>query len=178
VTRVARWEWAFAVDAVARGDLLVLLDDERAVSHGIDPGDRMWLLPSWRTERPAAVKRSWWAEVSRANRERPSDGTVPLRCLCEVVSSHPLDDATRMRIARYHPWSREHAGQAERALLVRAGARAEPRPVGATQHNDAYDELGVEPAADGLLPALTDEAFVLHRAVLERQLEPGHAARG
>ena len=27
-----------------------------------------WLLPSWRNERPEAVKRSWWAEITRAAR--------------------------------------------------------------------------------------------------------------
>jgi Domain of unknown function (DUF1802) len=177
VTRAARWEWAFAVDAVARGDLLLLLDDAPAAAHRVDPGDRLWLLPSWRNELPAAVKRSWWAEVSRANRERPDDGSVPLRCLCEVVSSHALDAATRTRIAPHHPWSREHADAAERALVVRARAHPEPRPVEA-QQTDTYDELALEPADDGLLPALTDAGFALQRAVAEDALEGAHAARG
>jgi hypothetical protein len=177
VTRVARWEWAFAVDAVARGDLLMLLDDDHAALRPVAAGDRIWLLPSWRNERPAAVKRSWWAEVSRSHRERPADGTVPLRCLCQVVSSHTLDDAVRTRIAALHPWSREHAGAAERALVVRAEARAEPRPLTASQSDESYDELALEPAEDGLLPALTDEAFALPRDVVDGALEAGHAAR-
>jgi hypothetical protein len=178
VTRAARWEWAFAVDAVARGDLVLLLDDASATAHRVDAGDRLWLLPSWRNERPVSVKRSWWAEVSRANRERPDDGSTSLRCLCEVVSSHALDAATRDRIAPHHPWSREHADLAERALVVRARARPEPRPVEARQAAGTYVELALEPSEDALLPALTDEAFALHRAVAENALEVGYAARG
>ncbi|MEO9174211.1 MAG: DUF1802 family protein [Gaiellales bacterium] len=178
MTRAARWEWAFAVDAVARGDLLLLLDDDRAARRPVDAGQRIWLLPSWRNERPAAVKRSWWPEVSRANRERPADGRVPLRCLCEVVASHALDDVVRMRIATLHPWSREHARSAERVLVVRAEARAEPRSVSAPQMDETYDELVLEPAEDGLLPALTDEAFALHLAIVEGTSEAGHASRG
>jgi hypothetical protein len=178
VTRTARWEWAFAVDAVARGDLVLLLDDGRALAERADPGDRVWLLPSWRVERQDAVKRSWWAEVSRAHREPRADGAVPVRCLCEIVSSHALDDTVRSRIAPYHPWSRQHADRAERALLVRAEARTEGRPVDARQGETRYVELPFEPADDDLLPALTPEAFVLHRAVVERELETADAPRG
>jgi hypothetical protein len=178
VTRSARWEWAFAVDAVARGDLLLLLDDGRAVAERADPGDRVWLLPSWRSERPEAVKRSWWAEVSRAQRERRADGAVPLRCLCEIVSSHRLDDAARGRIAPFHPWSRAHADAAERALLVRAEARPEGRPVDEQQAETRYVELALEPSQDGLLPALTAEAFALQRALVDGELEAADAPRG
>ncbi len=124
MTRLGRWEWAFAAEAVARGDLLLLLDDEAATAHSADPGDRLWLLPSWRNERPEAVKRSWWAEISRSNRERPADGTVPVRCLCDVVATHPLDDETRgtdRAVPPVEPGARELA---RRALLVRAYARA------------------------------------------------------
>jgi len=177
VTRLGRWEWAFAAEAVARGDILLLLDDEAATAHSADPGDRLWLLPSWRNERPEAVKRSWWAEISRSNRERPADGTVPVRCLCDVVATHPLDDGTRGRIARYHPWSRARAQLARRALLVRAYARV-PGPLAAEQGGERYVELVSDPPQDGLLPCLTDDAFALHRAAIEHDLEPGHAPRG
>jgi hypothetical protein len=178
VTRTARWEWAFAVDAVARGDLLLLLDDGRAVAERAEPGDRVWLLPSWRNERPEAVKRSWWAEVSRADREQRPDGAAPLRCLCEIVSTHSLDDAARGRIAPYHPWSRAHAESAERALLVRAEARPVGRPVDERQADARYVELALEPSTDDLLPALTPEAFALQRALVERELETADAPRG
>jgi hypothetical protein len=60
---------------------------------------------------------------------------------------------------------------------VRAEARAEPRPLLASQTDESYDELALEPAEDGLLPALTDEAFGLHREVVDAALEAGHAAR-
>jgi hypothetical protein len=177
VTRLGRWEWAFAAEAVARGDVLLLLDDEGASARSADPGDSLWLLPSWRNERPEAVKRSWWAEISRSNRERPPDGSVPVRCRCEIVASHALDDGARRRIAAYHPWSRERAQLARRALLVRAHARV-PEPLAAAQGADSYVELAEDPPTDGLLPCLTDDAFALHRAVIEGNLEPGHAPRG
>jgi hypothetical protein len=178
VTRLARWEWAFAAQAVARGDLLILLDDERAAARPVREGDRVWLLPSWRSERPESVKRSWWAEVSRSNREAPAVGEVPVRTVCAIVSTHVLDDEVRTRIAASHPWSPEHAALARRALVVRAHARVEPQVVAIEQGTDPYVELASDPPEDDLLPALTDEAFALHRAVVERNLEPGNAPRG
>jgi hypothetical protein len=178
VTRVGRWEWAFAADAVARGDLLVLLEGGTALTRPVAIGERFWLLPSWRSERPDAVKRTWWPELSRAHRERPVDGSVPLRSLCSVVSSHPLDVATRSRIAHLHPWSPAYAEQAERALVVRAHARAAAWEISLEQGDDRYAELAEDPPEDALLPALTDEAFGLHRARLARDLELADAPRG
>jgi hypothetical protein len=175
VTRAARWQWAFATEAIARGDLLLLLDDEAAAEHPVDPGDRFWLLPSWRSQSPDTVKRSWWPEVSRSHRARTGDGTVPLRCLCEVVTKHALGEEARRRIAPFHPWSSEGASSARRALLVRAQARPEPLTLPRTEFDSTYLELADEPAAEGLLPALTDEAFALHRAPLEHELEAADA---
>jgi hypothetical protein len=176
VTRAARWEWAFATDAIARGDLLLLLDDEAAAERPVAPGARIWLLPSWRDETTDGVKRSWWAEISRAHRRRPADGSVPLRCLCEVVTTHALDDELRARIAPFHPWSTAGALAAQRALVVRAEARARPVSIEAPPVEHGYVELAHEPAEDGLLPALTDDAFDLHRDALERGLEASDAA--
>ena len=47
-----------------------------------------------------------------------------------------------------------------------------PRPDSAS----TYIELADEPPAGGLLPALTDEAFALHRAPLDRGLEAADAS--
>jgi hypothetical protein len=171
VTTAARWEWAFATDAIARGDLLLLLDDERASEHPAEPGDRLWLLPSWRSQSPDAVKRSWWAEISRSHRDRPMDGSVPVRCLCEIVTAHALDEGSRRRIAPFHPWSPDGASGARRALLVRAEAGPEPISLPRPEQAETYLSLPLGPAEDALLPALTDEAFALHRAPLERELE-------
>jgi hypothetical protein len=177
VTRAARWEWAFATEAIARGDLLLLLDDEAAAEHPADPGDRLWLLPSWPSARPEAVERSWWAEISRSNSARPTDRTVPVRCLCEIVATHPLDDDARRGLAPFHPWTPEGASAARRALLVRAEARPAPLSLSCTDDGGRYVELALEPPRDGLLPALTDEAFALHRAPIERALEALDASR-
>jgi hypothetical protein len=178
VTRAARWEWAFASEAIARGDLLLLLDDEAAAAQPVDAGDHLWLLPSWRNERPEAVKRSWWAEITRANRALPADGTVPVRCLCEVVATHSLDEPARRRIAPFHPWSQERASNAQRALLVRAKARVSPVSIDRPAGDHAYVELELAQPQGGMLPALTAEAFALHRVPLERELEAADAPRG
>jgi hypothetical protein len=177
VTRAARWEWAFATEAIARGDLLLLLDDEAAAEHPLDPGDRIWLLPSWRSERPEAVKSSWWPEISRASGAQPRDGTVPVRCLCEVVTTHALDEDARRRLNPFHPWSSEGVSAARRALLVRAQARPEPMALTRPATGEAYVELADEPSREGLLPALTAEGFALHRAPIERELESVDAPR-
>jgi hypothetical protein len=171
VTTAARWECAFATDAIARGDLLLLLDDERASAHPAQPGDRLWLLPSWSSQSPDSVKRSWWPEISRSHRDRPADGSVPVRCLCEIVTAHALDDEARRRIAPFHPWSPDGASAARRALLVRAEASPEPVSLVGPEQDEMYLALPLAPPEDRLLPALTDEAFALHRAPLERELE-------
>jgi hypothetical protein len=178
VTRLGRWEWAFAAQAVARGDLLLLLDDETGAARPLDAGDRVWLLPSWRNERHEPVKRTWWAELSRSSRERTATGEAPVRSVCEIVSSHELDDELRARIAPLHPWSAEHAALARRALVVRARARVVPEIVAVEEARERYVELTRELPEDDLLPALTDEAFALHRAIVERNLEPADAPRG
>ncbi len=134
-------------------------------------------MPSWRSESPDAVKRSWWPEISRSHRARPTDDSLPLRCLCEIVAAHQLDEPTRLRLAPFHPWSPEGASAARRALIVRARARPEPLRVSRPDEVDVYLALADEPTEQGLLPALTDEAFALHRAPLERELEGAHAAR-
>lgn len=177
MTRAARWEWAFATEAIARGDLLLLLDDEAAAARPVAPGDRLWLLPSWSVEHTEAVKRAWWPEISRSSRARPTDDSVPVRCLCEVVATHPLDDDARTRIAPFHPWSAEGARDARRALIVRARARVRPRSLAGPDVGQAYVELADEQPEDALLPALTTEAFALHRAPLERELEVADASR-
>jgi hypothetical protein len=177
VTRAGRRDWAFAVDAVARGDLLMLLDDEESARRPMTGGDRFWLVPSWQDEHRDAVAERWWPELSRAHAV-PHDGPgIPVRTLCEVVAIHALDPTTRERIVRHHPWSPSHGQRSVRALVVRAWARPDAW-LAELAWDGRWPQLTADPPEAALLPALTDEAFELHREQLLRDLEGADAARG
>src|SRR5262249_20298104 len=109
-------------------------------------------------------------------------GRIALRCLCEVRAAHPLEDASQVEaLEPFHLWTAGYA--AERlgwrprkplwALVLRAYARPQPLLV---PHLQAYDgcrwwpQLEHDPSEDGLLPALTADAFALHAARVEQAL--------
>jgi len=175
VTRLALKEWAAAVDAIARGDMLVTLrkggirEKEFLVE-----GERFWLLPTYEHQNAAQTKALWHRDLGVSAAARPAEGRLALRCLCVVHAAHPLEDAAAVAaLEPFHLWTEAYAeerlGWRPRkplwALVLRAYALPEPVFL---PHLEAYDgcrswtELADEPSEDGLLPALTDEAFALH----------------
>jgi hypothetical protein len=185
VTRLALKEWAVAVEAIARGDMLVTLRKggirEREF---LVAGERFWLLPTYEHQNAEQTKRLWHGELDavRAHAPAPDAPELALRCLCEVHSAHALDDPGQVEaLEPFHVWTpaymRERLDWRPRkplwAVVMRASARAEPLLV---PRDPAFDgcrswaELAEEPDEDGLLPALTDEAFALHVEKVEAAL--------
>jgi hypothetical protein len=175
VTRLALKEWAVAVDAIARGDMLVTLrkggirEKEFLVE-----GERFWLLPTYEHQNAAQTKPLWHRELGASAAARPGGGQLALRCQCVVHAAHPLEDVAAVAaLEPFHLWTQAYAeerlGWRPRkplwALVLRGYALPEPVRL---PHLDAYDgcrswtELAEEPSDDDLLPALTDEAFALH----------------
>jgi hypothetical protein len=189
VTRLALKEWAVAVDAIARGDMLVTLrkggirEKEFLVE-----GERFWLLPTYEHQNAAQTKPLWHRDLAHSASARPPAEQLALRCLCVVHAAHPLDDpAAVAALEPFHLWTEAYAeerlGWRPRkplwALVLRAYARPEPLLL---PHLASYDgcrswtELAGEPSDEGLLPALTDEAFKLHAVRVEAALAAVPAA--
>jgi hypothetical protein len=180
-------EWHVAGEAIARGDQVVTLRKggirEKAFAV---PGTAFWLFPTWEHQRATELKRAWKGELARSNRERRTDGRIPIRCHCELTAAWELRDLDLLEgLDRWHPWTTEYAasrlawrpGKPLTVLLLRAAALLEPFPIAPS---DAYDgcrswvELEVEPEGR-LIPSLTDAAFE-RRATLIRELLGAPAA--
>ena len=148
---------AVAAEAIARGDLLFAL-----YSGDPPPADdeQLWLLPDG--DEPDAVAASWQREAAVIAAHAPG-----VRCRCSVLAAYPLDAGALDRITGMHVWSEGHltsrldAGEQLHALIVRAWAAPESRPL-------AGDEP--LPTGEDLLPALTDSAFELLVTRLEQAL--------
>jgi hypothetical protein len=176
-------EWHVVVEAVARGDQVLTLrkggigDKSFAAA-----GSAFWLYPGWEHQEAAEVTRQWHGELARSNRERPTDGTIPIRCRCTVEAAWELTDADQLTaLDGWHLWTRAYAESRLEwqptkpltVLLLRAAALIEPFPL---QPDAAYDggescfELLEEPPVDDLIPALTDVAFDMRSVAVHEAL--------
>jgi hypothetical protein len=149
---------AVAAEAIARGDLLFALYSGDSPPSG---DEQVWLLPDG--NQPEAIAANWQREAEAIAAHAPG-----VRCRCSVLGAYRLDAPALERVTGMHVWSEGHlsdrleAGERLHALVVRAWAAPESRPL-----------AGGEPAlpADGeLLPALTDSAFSLLVTRLEQAL--------
>jgi hypothetical protein len=171
-------EWHVVSEAIARGDQVLTLRKggirEKAFAV---PGATFWLYPTWEHQRAAEVKRAWKGELARSNRERRTDGRIPIRCHCELAASWEVTDPGLLeQLDRWHLWSPEYAasrlawrpGKPLAVLLLRAAALLDPYPI---DNSAAYEgcrswvELDEEPAGR-LVPSLTDEAFTRRAALI------------
>jgi hypothetical protein len=175
-------EWHVVAEAIARGDQVLTLrkggigETEFAVA-----GSAFWLCPNWE-QQPAEVKRQWHGELARSNRERPTDGTLPVRCHCTVEAAWELTSADQLSaLDTWHLWTPAYAESRLEwrptkpltVLLLRAAALIEPFPL---QPDEAYGgckswiELLEEPPTEQLIPALTDTAFDMRSIAVHEAL--------
>jgi len=149
---------AVAAEAIARGDLLFAL-----YSGDVPPAgeQQVWLLPDG--NQPEMLAANWQREAAAIAAHAPG-----VRCRCSVLGTYRLDAPALDRITGMHVWSEGHlndrleAGERLHALIVRAWAAPESRPL-------ASGEPAL-PADGDLLPALTDSAFSLLVTRLEQAL--------
>jgi len=176
-------EWHVVSEAIARGDQVLTIrkggirEKEFAVE-----GAQFWLFPTWEHENADELKRAWHGELSRSQRERHADGSIPVRARCTVVEAWELTDVDAVAaLDRFHPWTEAYAVQRLRwrptkplvALLVRAEALVEPfvlPPSDAYGGCKSWVELESEPPAAELLPSLTDEAFEIFASAVRDAL--------
>jgi hypothetical protein len=176
-------EWHVVVEAIARGDQVLTIRKggigEKAFAVA---GSAFWLYPNWEHQQAPEVKRAWHGELARSNRERPTDGTIPLRCHCTVDAAWEVSDGDQLAaLDGWHLWTRAYAESRLKwrptkpltVLLLRAAALIDPFPLRA---DEAYGgckswiELLEEPAAEALIPALTDVAFDMRSAAVHEAL--------
>jgi hypothetical protein len=176
-------EWHVVVEAIARGDQVLTL---RNGGIGEKPfavaGSSFWLYPSWEHQEAAAVKRAWHGELSRSNRERPTDGMIPIRCHCSVDAAWEVSDGDQLAaLDGWHLWTNASIDSRLQwqpsnpltVLLLRAAALIDPfplRPDEAYGGSESWIELLEEPSGDALIPALTDVAFDMRSAAVHEAL--------
>ena len=176
-------EWHVVAEAIARGDQVITLRKggigEKAFA--VEEAS-FWLYPTWEHQASAEVERAWHGELARSNRERRTDGRVPIRCHCTVAGAWEVTEPAALdALEGLHLWSRSYvearlgrrSTTALTVLLLRAAALDEPfliEPSGAYGGFRSWSELEVTPPRSGLIESLTDDAFALHadrvRAVL------------
>ena len=171
------------VEAIARGDQVLTL---RRGDVGDKPfavaGSSFWLYPDWEHQRAAEVKRAWHGELARSNRERPIDGTIPIRCHCTVAAAWELTGSDQLTaLDGWHLWTSAYAESRLEwrppkpltVLLLRATSLIEPFPLkhdGAPAGSTSWVDLAEEPPADALIPALTDAAFQMRSIAVHEAL--------
>ena len=141
-----------AIEAITRGDQLFALAATPPPRR-----DPFWLAPAVEELADRELSRSWLSE-------RSADGAI--RCHCEPHEAIELTAANAQLLAPLGVWNAQ-------ALAVRAGATivivrawatlegtrpAPPATVGGWTHLETPPDLST------LLPALTDDAFAVHRA--------------
>ena len=176
-------EWHVVVEAIARGDqVLTLRKGGIAEKAFAVAGSTFWLYPNWEHQQAAEVKRQWHGELARSNRERPTDGHIPIRCRCTVDAAWELTDAAQLAgLDRWHLWTPVYAEARLKwrptkpltVLLLRAWSLIEPfrlEPNAAYGGCKSWIELRAEPAAEDLIPALTDTAFEMRSVAVHEAL--------
>ncbi len=176
-------EWHVVVEAIARGDqVLTLRKGGIAEKSFAVAGSAFWLYPNWEHQQPREVKRQWHGELARSNRERTTDGTIPIRCRCTVEAAWELTDAHELAaLDDWHLWTPAYAEARLKwrptkpltVLLLRATSLIEPfalRPDEAYGGCKSWVELLEEPPADDLIPALTDTAFDMRSVAVHEAL--------
>jgi hypothetical protein len=175
-------EWHVVVEAIARGDQVLTLGKgggEKALSVA---GSAFWLFPSWQRQQASDVQRAWHGELARSNRERPVDGTIPIRCHCSVEAAWELTDADQLAtLDGWHLWTPGYVRSRLESdptkpltvLLLRASALIEPFAVQPSEAHtvvESWVELSAEPPTADLIPALTDTAFQMRSVAVHEAL--------
>ncbi len=142
---------ALAVEAIARGDQLFVVADAPPAG-----GEAFWLVPASADLATSELSRSWIGE-------EPVDRSIRCRCTPHDVISLTADRAAAL--APLGIWNADAlaARAGSSIVVVRAEVTMEGSPAEARAAAGSWQETEDAPVLDGLLPALTDEAFELHR---------------
>jgi hypothetical protein len=142
---------ALAIEAVARGDQLFVIADAPPAGD-----EAFWLAPSSAELATGELTRSWIGEEAHDR---------SIRCRCTPAGVISLTAERAAALAPLGVWNAEAlAARAGAAIVVvRAEVAVEGAPAGARATAGSWLDVVETAPGDGLLPALTDEAFALQR---------------
>lgn len=171
-SKVALKEWAVLVDAIGRGEQLLLLR-----KGGIaDPGEgfqlkhrEFWLYPTWEHQKEELLRPEF---RPRLKEPAPAGTKVPLKVYAGIACQKEVKDLAGLaRLEKYHLWSEEFLRQRQaykpelpmQALVLRAYVLRKPvlhpvRPEYAGCRS--WVELGEEVSYVGAEPVMENKRFL------------------
>lgn len=172
VSRIALKEWVVLVEAIGRGEQLLLLR-----KGGIaDPGGgfqlknrEFWLYPTWEHQKAEFLRPEF---RPRLKENAPSGEKVPLKVYAGVAFQKEIKDLSVLaRLQKYHLWSEEFARQRQaykpelpmQALVLRAYLLRKPvlHPVHPKYAGcKSWVELGEEVSYAGAEPVMENKRFI------------------
>lgn len=176
-------EWAVTVEALARGDQVLVVRKGGIGEKRFElPHSRFFLFPTYEHQRPELVKPGHRDDFRGTLERRDDPDLLPLPAVAELVDSHPIADPEALdALDPLHILTPDYAAERLRwrrkqplwAAVLRVW-RCEPPPVlrvraehgGCVSWIDLPDELSVPELA----PALDDAAFGRAAEAVERAL--------
>ena len=176
-------EWAVTIDALARGDQVLVVRKGGIGEKRFElPHPRFFLFPTYAHQRPELVKAEHRARLAASLDRREEPDRLPLAVWAEIAASYAIEDqrgldavddlhiltpdyaAERLRWRRKHPlW----------AVVLRVWTLEDPPVLEVTaEHGGCVSWVdlpeGMEPGA--MTPALSDEGFAAAAARVESAL--------
>ena len=177
-------EWAVVVDALIRGEQIVILRkggirEGKAGFHA--KANRFWLFPTQFHQQRESVIESAWQRFQAVQSAFGCEKTAPIHAMAEIAQSWELEDWTRIaRLGGQHVW-RESAvkerfergrKKALFAWIVRVYRLERPISVPViAKYGGCRSWIHLDspmPSGEGLIPALSDADFA-RRAARFRQ---------
>lgn len=176
-------EWAVTVDALARGDQVLIVRKGGIGEKRFDlPHPRFFLFPTYAHQRPELVKPAFREAFHGSLAQRKDPTRLPLAAYAELVASHPIGDqegldavdglhiltadyaAERLKWRRKHPlW----------ALVLRVWRVTSPPTLDVSPEHMgcvSWVDLPETITAGPMQPALSDEDFARAAAAVEAAL--------
>ncbi len=183
--RIALKEWAVAIDAMARGEQIVLVRKggirEEAREFRVEH-TQFLLYPTYEHQRANLVQPAHQADLAATLAGWGGPATVTLRAWAEVIDSVAISDATTVaRLAPYYVYTENYAEERLQwrprkplqVLLVRAYLLAEPVTLPVLPEYGgcrSWITLGQEVPLPVTRPALDETVFADRRAAVRAVL--------
>ena len=186
VCTIALKEWAVAVDAMARGEQIMILrkggihrdDKEFRVLH-----QEFLLFPTYEHQRPELLKNEYHQALVRTLEENDVPGLVTLSHWCMVTDMFQVgDEDTLAALAEHHVWSSDYAEKRLRwrprqpltVALLRLHRLTQPQAVPVLDEYigcKSWVDLGQEVPLGYMEPVLSDAQYEAKSQPIRRALD-------
>jgi hypothetical protein len=185
VERVALKEWAVLVDAMARGDLIVMVRKggirEKRVGFDVRH-DRFLLYPTFFHEKLNELDARFHPSLESAHANRPPEGTIELRYVASVAAIWQVTELERLRAIdaehgltwgavesrfRYRDDPRVHVVAVRLATLASMASLPEVRRYTGCV---SWVKLDEDVNVSGAIPVIDDVTFAARMRALESSL--------